>query len=484
METLPIKLHVTKRNIYLACFIMLAIAIGVASNFIPFVAILAAIFALVGIGLFFYHPYLGVLAYLFFEYASMAAQFPALRALALGKVIALSTFAVWFFTSYVAGNLRFVIHKINWLMLIWLLVAVMSALTAPDHSRVYSGTFDFAKWVLIYFMIINIVDSKTKWQWFVAILLLLNFKMSQFQIRAYSAGIDSASNASHFIREGLGAGSTAYFGNAGDFGVAMCVVTPLAFYAFLAAKNKIIKYFSLTMVIFFMFSIIKSGARGNMLGLVAIAIVYAVKSSKKFLVGALIIISLVIYWVTAPPIVRARFLAATSEQKDHTSAHRLELWQGGLKLLLEYPLLGVGATNFGIVYANKFYGGEGSQRWVPHNIFIQNASELGFSGMICLIALIYLYFKTNKHTREIVRDAPAGNDMYYHFAHALDLSLIGYLVSGSFLAVLYYPHLYILMAMTVSLNHIASKTLTNRDNQPITERSTKINPNTDNYIHE
>jgi hypothetical protein len=45
----------------------------------------------------------------------------------------------------------------------------------------------------------------------------------------------------------------------------------------------------------------------------------------------------------------------------------------------------------------------------------------------------------------------------YYMAHGLDGALIGYLASGFFVTVLYYPYFWINLAMTVSLNAIARK---------------------------
>jgi hypothetical protein len=42
-------------------------------------------------------------------------------------------------------------------------------------------------------------------------------------------------------------------------------------------------------------------------------------------------------------------------------------------------------------------------------------------------------------------------------AHALDLSLIGLAVSGSFLTVLYYPHLWVLLGLSVAVSKVVVK---------------------------
>jgi len=40
-------------------------------------------------------------------------------------------------------------------------------------------------------------------------------------------------------------------------------------------------------------------------------------------------------------------------------------------------------------------------------------------------------------------------------AQGLNLAMVGYLLSGAFLAVLYYPHLWVLLGLSVGLNTVS-----------------------------
>lgn len=59
----------------------------------------------------------------------------------------------------------------------------------------------------------------------------------------------------------------------------------------------------------------------------------------------------------------------------------------------------------------------------------------------------------NARTRKMVLGQGVDKRKSYDFnaALALDLALIGYLVSGAFLTVLYYPHLWVLLGLSVGL---------------------------------
>ena len=55
----------------------------------------------------------------------------------------------------------------------------------------------------------------------------------------------------------------------------------------------------------------------------------------------------------------------------------------------------------------------------------------------------------------IAKEQLGGNKFILYMAHGLDGALVGYLVSGFFVTVLYYPYFWINLAMTVALNQAA-----------------------------
>jgi putative inorganic carbon (HCO3(-)) transporter len=451
------KRFVEYRNIYIFGLAILALICGIAINFANPIIVAASIMILIYLFLLFYYPFIGCLVYVVFEYANVSSMFPALQVLQLGKIIAVPTLGVWYLRMLVSKDVKPVSDKIIHYFLLWLLLAIVSTFFAADSQRAIDGTIDLAKWLIIVLMLVNIVDTLPKWQWLIYVLLLLNLKLSIFQIRTYSSGMASAYDQNFYIREGVGVGTSRFFANAGDFGVAMCVVAPLAFYLFKASRPLLYKLGGLLMTASFVISIVKSGARGNALGLLSIMSIFWLKSKQKFIIGIALVSMVLIYWGTSADIVRERFSTVSSGELDGTSSHRIELWTAGINMLIQNPLLGVGVNNFGIDYANNYAGGDREHAWAPHNLFIQMSSELGFPGIICLGIIIFMLFKRNKETRRLMNQNVIDNIWFNNFATALDLSLIGYMVSGSFLAVLYYPHLFIIMALVISLNQIAKK---------------------------
>jgi putative inorganic carbon (hco3(-)) transporter len=413
--------------------------------------------ALVLVVVLFYYPYVGVLAYIVFEYARIPAMFPALQPLQIGKWIVISTLLVWIY-HFAQHRSTFVRDKFNWLMLAWLALAFLSSFFASDKKLAAEWALILARWVVVYIIIFNLVDSLPKWQGLMWLLLLLNLKLSQFQIRSFRAGFGTATDQYGYITQGIGAGSTAFFSNATDFGAAMCVVVPFALYLVKAVKSKILKAAGVVMFLAFVFSILQSGSRGAAMALFAMALVFWLKSSKKLIIGILVLFFVLGFWVSAPLPWKERFVSAINFHEDPTASSRINFWKAGFIMLKEHPFTGVGMGNFGRNFAELYDPtGQRMGSWAPHSIFVQAGAELGIGGLAILLGVFYLIFKRNRETREMYLKYKLNNSWIFDFAHALDLSLVGFVVSGAFLTILYYPHLYVIMALALSLNHITQK---------------------------
>jgi hypothetical protein len=68
--------------------------------------------------------------------------------------------------------------------------------------------------------------------------------------------------------------------------------------------------------------------------------------------------------------------------------------------------------------------------------------------------LVASCLRLNARTREYLLKRGDGKqkEFEYHLAMGLDMALVGFLVSGTFLTVLYYPHLWVLLGISAGLN--------------------------------
>jgi len=83
----------------------------------------------------------------------------------------------------------------------------------------------------------------------------------------------------------------------------------------------------------------------------------------------------------------------------------------------------------------------------------------------------------NYRTRTLSRRF-LGNDRFLlYMAYGFDASLVGYLVSGFFVTVLYYPYFWVNLAFTVALRAVADReALAVRSVPPALEREEVVSP--------
>jgi hypothetical protein len=182
------------------------------------------------------------------------------------------------------------------------------------------------------------------------------------------------------------------------------------------------------------------------------------KNAKRITVVLGIALLGVAVWAALPDVTKTRFSSATDPDKDLTAHHRLLLWRAGLHMFKDHPVMGVGIGNYALVRRDHYP----IDLWTwaaaaPHSLYIQGLSELGVLGTIPLIFLFLWVFKLNRGTRKIL-NAELGDDskktFKYCLALGLDLGFVGYMASGAFVAVLWYPHLFVLTGLTAALNQI------------------------------
>lgn len=448
---------VESRHLWYAALVVVSLACAIGLLF----AGPTLVFGLMGIiflaVMLLHNPYLGVLAYIVFEYARLSAMFPGLRDLQFGKLIVLTTLIIFLIRRATSHDIKIVSDKIYVLFLAWLGIALVSMAFAMNTQMAFDATVDLAKWFVICFLLINLVDTIPKLQVFIWLLLLLNFKQAQFQMRSFVAGLSSASDQAYFIQQGVGSGSGGFFSNGNDFGMAMVIVVPLAFYLFLSMKSRILKVIAGVMTATFVIALLRSSSRGAALGLAAATALYWARSRNKLVSLALVIAFLAGFWVIASDPWKQRFLNAQNYEEDSTASSRITLWKGGISMLADHPLTGVGINNFSSNWESKYRPSGVRGATVVHNIFLQAASELGLGGLAVVVAVLVLIFRRNRETRKICREANLSEPWLPNFSLALDCSLIGFIVHGFFLTVLYYPHLYIIAAIAIALHAIAKK---------------------------
>jgi len=384
-----------------------------------------------------------VCTYIFFEYVRPQQVYPAIDVLP------------WAQSILIAATIAFLLEGRGFRFRtsggVWLLaftgIVLASSVTAFSPSIAYEDLELFLTWVLVFVLITNTVTTENRYFVVMLLFLLCSFKMSQHGARSWA-------QIGFGFRDWGATGGPGWFHNSGEFGIQMCIFLPLSVAFLWAGKERWGRWkrsFFWLFPITALMSIIASSSRGAVIGATAVALWWVLFVSRRF--KAVVITAAVAsaVYMAIPPEQKARFEAVG---EDETSEARLTRWEDGIEIMNQRPLFGVGYRNWSAYYQAHFPQRE--RHGLSHNIFIDAGSELGYSGLIAFLALIASCFRLNWKTRRLADRPMTDGRFLYATAYGLDGALVGLLVSGSFVSVLYYPYFWIHLALVVSL-HVATK---------------------------
>jgi O-antigen ligase len=384
--------------------------------------------------------------YLFFEYVRPQSIYTAIDILPWSQaIIILCVLSIIFSKNKIAIPK----NPLNKLINIYAVIVLLSSIFSLHPKNSFNNLGNFYSWFIIYYLVIILVNNKKRFFLFLLLFLLFSFKMSQHGFLSW------ALRGFQYRSWGV-TGAPGWFHNSGEVGIQMCIFVPLAI-AFIIG---IYKYLSKTWFILLNLmpltgigTIIASSSRGALVG-VALACLRPMLISKK-----IFFFTSVVYLVSAITVIE--FIPEKSKQRfqasgeDRTSLHRLERWEDGIEAMNKYPILGVGFEAWSNYYEKRLYDLDDQGTLLVHNVFVQCGSELGYSGLTIFIFMIigcfYLTYKVRKFDSE--------DHFNTVLSYGFDAALIGFIASGFFVTVLYYPYFWVHAALTVCFHNSATQKL-------------------------
>jgi len=238
---------------------------------------------------------------------------------------------------------------------------------------------------------------------------------------------------------------------------AIFVVTLPLIYFLSKQVRGIYKIFLYCVFSVLIFGLVGTASRGGFLGLFVIILLILFKdASHSFMLK---ITAVVIFGCTlihfAPDAYWDRMSSISSEQDYNRTADggRVKLWKKGMQLMLQNPVVGVGAG------AIETAMGVSGARWMTaHNSFVQIGAELGVGGMVSFIALLWASISGMRRSQLQSSHAKGVSGEYIWLATAIEVSLWGACVTGFFLSWAYSPVFLFVIALSGIMQKIELST--------------------------
>lgn len=389
-----------------------------------------------------------ICGYLFFEFVKPQALFPVIDFLPWAQLLLMGAMV----GAFVDPTVKWVSAVPNFYIAAFFIMILISILLAryPDVSKFHF--MDFFGWFVIYFLAINIVNTRERFYIFILIYVVAAGKIALGTSRSW------VSRGFSFQSWGL-MGPTGYFQNSGELAILMVMLFPLAFYFYQAVKNNVSKWERWLLIAFWvcpLLTTLGASSRGAQLALLIQFAIMFRKSVFKIKPLIALVFFLLAFNFLLPQEQKDRFSSAGD---DRTSQQRLLYWEHGWTMMKDHPLTGVGYFNF-IPYYEEFYYYDKlyAKAQLPHNIFIQVGTDAGFIALtFFILILLYCIWKPLRMVARKDID-PVSKAVFA----GLGVGVVGYLVAGQFVTVTYYPFIWVHLAFIVALVNIEKKSRSER----------------------
>ncbi len=239
-----------------------------------------------------------------------------------------------------------------------------------------------------------------------------------------------------------------------DFGLALNMTLPLYFFLAQTESKRWLKrslgiLFLITIpAIFFTYS------RGALLGLCAVLAVMFWRSKKRFVLIPVAVFAMFFAMLFAPESWKNRMDPTSPNAMDTSARARINAWHFAWNLASDFPITGGGFATFTPSLFAR-YAPNGADIHGPHSVYFQILGEHGFVGLALYLALLLSCFMSLRTVAKTARVYDDGVSIQY--ANMLALSIVGFIVSGTFLGRAYFDYFFTLVACVVVLKRTAAE---------------------------
>lgn len=326
---------------------------------------------------------------------------------------------------------------------LFIFAALLSTLASASFFLSVKGFFfKLLEWVLLYFIVIEVIDSKPKFNRVLAAMLLSMALVGVDGLYQYVTGVD-------FLR-GYSSGGGRVI--QGPFTVRnslagwLVIMIPIAFSLIYLKKNKLFGPLAWLLTGILTVCMVLTYSRGALASVLLALIFFSVFKKRK----ALLITMILLLFLS---------LAFSNYMKTRVNSmvavpayDRIGLWEEALGIIEDFPVLGCGLNTYAAV--GPLYRVSGGGGCYPHNSYLQMAAE---SGLLGLIAFSWILVGLFGHSLSDI--AKIINKPYGTILLGLSAGLFGFLIH-SFVDVNIYTLqlgnlMWFIMALIVSAHTLA-----------------------------
>jgi len=239
--------------------------------------------------------------------------------------------------------------------------------------------------------------------------------------------------------------------------LALIMIVPMLVYLSKYATKKWMRWLLIASCFLCGFSILGSQSRGALLASSAMILFLMMKSQKKLIMAGVLILFIPILVSFMPSHWFERMNTIQTYQEDASAMGRINAWYFAYNLAKDRPFVGGGFETFRPGLFER-YAPNPDDYHDAHSIYFEALGEQGFVGLFLFLSILGLTWTTSQKTQKLAKNNP---DLKWakDLAAMIQVSLIGYVVGGTFLGVAYFDLFYSLVAILVLTQHEVKKAI-------------------------
>ncbi|HEX4824869.1 MAG TPA: O-antigen ligase family protein [Candidatus Polarisedimenticolaceae bacterium] len=380
------------------------------------------------------------LLYLIVDFGRPMDWIPALEYLRLGMVA-----AFWGFAASISSRKR-PIPKPMWYMIAFLLAMAWGVPWAKNNAWAFWGFEEHAIFILGCVLPLAVlpgnVDSVRKLMTFY---FFLHVPMAIHGL----------------MYEGTGAGG--WIADENDLALGLNAALGVGMYLAMEAQSAGRRFLILASMAVMVTGVVSTISRGGFVGLATMGAYLVVFSPKRGVALAAVAgFAIVLVLFAGPTFWHEVDSIKTADQVGDTGEERLYYWGLGWKMFLDNPVIGVGTRNFPIqvyMYEDKRRAQNGDHAWgrAAHSFPITLLAEHGLVGTSLVLLMLGWVVKAHRRLLRAWKEAPTDPRRRSSalLGSGIVAGLVGFMVSSIFLSSLYYPIVWVLVALFASLDAVS-----------------------------
>ncbi|WP_156949794.1 putative O-glycosylation ligase, exosortase A system-associated [Simplicispira psychrophila] len=358
-----------------------------------------------------------------------------------------------------SGLKKFEYNRTIVFMLIFAAHGLLSALFAyPGLERNWELFGNVIKTILFCLLMPMIVVSRFRMH---AVVLIIAFSISFHGVLDGLKFI--ASGGSH------NAQSIQKFGDNNHLALIFLMGLPFLYYLYQISARKVVRLGFLLVFLLIVLAVVATRSRGALVGLIAVALWFILKSQRKILGVLIVSLCAVMVIQLAPDKWSQRMETIQAADEDASFMGRVTAWKVSSAIAVAHPWVGGGfrAVQSHLIW-DQFKNSPGMLGFIEtpvlnrsgvaaHSIWFEVLGDQGIVGLLLFILLIINVFITRREIWTLVRKN--GQTFWWagSLADMVGASMLAYVVAGSLLSAAYFELPYICMILMETLKQQQKK---------------------------